>query len=62
MLTELIGAATASVSRIRSVGASSMSSPRLPPETIRVYNANALESRTVGEDSRWPRGEMPPRT
>ncbi len=43
-----MGAVMALVSRTRSAGASSMSSPRRPPDTRRVAKSKADSSRTVG--------------
>ena len=57
-----IGATTAVVSRTRSAGSSSISSPRRPAETWIVGQPIAEVSSAVGMARRVPSGEIPPRT
>src|SRR3954467_7366736 len=58
----MIGANPPSVSRIRSAGASSTSSPRRPALQNSVSSASAEESSTVGSRFFCLSGEMPPAT
>src|SRR5216683_1125432 len=57
-----MSATTASAARTRSLGASSISSPRRPPLQKTVAKPSAAESITTGMRLRWPSGEMPPTT
>ncbi len=57
-----MSATTASAARTRSLGASSISSPRRPPLQKTVAKPSAAESITIGMRLRWPSGEMPPTT
>jgi hypothetical protein len=55
-----IAATIAEVILIRSAGASSISNPRLPPETNTVSKSSTVSSRTVGSLVFCPIGEIPP--
>ncbi len=58
----LIAATVAEVSRTRSAGASSISSPRRPAEQKTVSKPTAEASTTVRSGLRCPSGEIPPST